>query len=159
MQRLSNAIAAILLASSVAGAQAVEAFGFSTGQSPQQVEKIASDLNLGVAKWFGKSLLVQAQDSQTHSYLFNFCGERLYSVWQTFPPNFDRMAGFVDQAVQRYGQPIIVSAVGGMGANGYVRPINLYWKIGPKDFLRVMQLESSYALIYETENSCAKVPN
>ena len=143
---------------SARSANALEAFGFASGQSPQQVEAAANGYSLGIAKWFGKTLLVQGQDSQAHSYMFNFCNEHLYEITQDFPANFEKMAGFVDQTIQTYGQPVLVSATGGMDVNGFVRPLNLYWKIGAKDYLRVMQLESSYALIYATENTCAKVP-
>lgn len=154
--RVAATLFFILLSSD---APALDAFGFSTGQSPQQVESTAKNFNLGVAKWFGKSLIVQAQDSQEHSYLFNFCNERLYSISQTFPAKFERLAGFVDQSIQSYGQPMFISAAGGVGPSGFVRPINFYWRVGSTDYLRVMQLESSYTLIYETENPCTKVPN
>jgi hypothetical protein len=140
-------------------ADAVEAFGFKQGLLPRQVEQGAQAYNLGVAKWFGKTLIVQAQDSQAHSYMFNFCNEQLYEITQNFPSNFERMADFVDQTIKQYGQPVIVSATGGMGIAGFVRPINLYWKIGEKDYLRLLQLETSYALIYTTKNSCVAVPN
>lgn len=138
-------------------ASALEAYGFVQGMSPSQVELAAS--NLGIAKWFGKTLIVQVQDAQRHSYTFNFCDEQLYEVAQTFPSNFDQMAGFVDQTLRQYGQPIGLSAMGGMGSAGFVRPINFYWKIGEKDYLRLMQLESSYALIYASKNACKDVPN
>ncbi len=144
---------------SAGSANALEAFGFSSGQSPQQVEAAANGYSIGIAKWFGKTLIVQSQDSQAHSYMFNFCNGHLYEITQNFPANFEKMASFVDQVIQTNGQPVYVSATGGMGANGFVRPLNLYWKIGAKDYLRVMQLESSYALIYATVNTCAKVPS
>lgn len=140
------------------GANALEAFGFVQGMSPRQVEKAVDASNFGVSKWFGKTLLVQAQDAQDHSLMFNFCDDQLYEITQNFPANFDRMAGFVDQTIKQYGQPVIVSATGGMGSAGYVRPISLYWKIGEADFLRLMQLEHSYALVYATKNACAAVP-
>ena len=155
-----GSIAAIIFSLLSAGtANALEAFGFVSGQSPQKVEATANGLGLGVARWFGKTLLVQGQDAQAHSYMFNFCNERLYEITQNFPVNFEKMTGFVDQTIQSYGQPVLVSAAGGMSASGFARPLNLYWKIGARDYLRVMQLEHSYALIYATENACAKVPS
>ena len=114
---------------------AFEAFGFVSGMSEASAEKSAS--NLGRVKWYGKSLTVQAQDHPDHGYLFNFCEGRLYEAGQTFPSNFDQMANFIDATIQEYGQPFSVSTQGGMGGQGFVRPINLYWTVGTKDYLRV----------------------
>ncbi|UKI10791.1 MULTISPECIES: hypothetical protein [Variovorax] len=156
MRGVALATTTLMLLLAVFPASALNAFGFTQAMTPQQVARAST--NLGIAKWFGKSLIVQAQDDVDHSYLFNFCNDRLYSASQTFPANFERMAGFIDQTIQQYGQPMFVSAVGGMGSSGFIRPINLYWKLGESDYLRLMQLERTYALVYETKNTCTKVP-
>jgi hypothetical protein len=139
-------------------ANALEAFGFTGSMSPKQVEQGVQTLGLGVSKWFGRTLIVQAQDHHAHSYMFNFCNEHLYEVTQSFPSNFDRMAGVVEETIKQFGQPILVSAAGGMGTNGFVRPTNFYWKVDEKDYLRLMQMENSFSLVYATENACTKVP-
>lgn len=149
----------LLLALAIGDAQAVQPFGFNFGMSSNAVEKAADSMGLGISKWFGKTLIVQAQDNQHHSYLFNFCNDKLYEVSQHFQFSFDQMASFVDATVGEYGQPMWVSAKSAMTPNGPLRPINLYWKIdGGASYVRLMQMPESFAIVYQAQNSCVKVP-
>ena len=142
-----------------ANAEAINPFGLPFGATKEPVLKAIELMQLGTTRWVGGSLIIQAQDDPRHSYLLNFCQEKLYSVSQTFPNSFDKMAGFVEISVRDYGQPVIVSAYGVMTDKGFLRPINLYWKIDNKTYVRLMQMPDTYAVVYEIENSCNKVPN
>ncbi len=157
-KHFAAAIFALVLTGHSVQANAFEAFGFRSGMSKSVVDSAAKSLTLGIGKWFGESLIVQAQDAEHHNFLFNFCDDQLYSVSQTFPANFENMAGFVDDSIRRFGQPIFVSALGAVGSHGFVRPINIFWKMGETDYLRLMQFGDQYSLIYENKNSCATVP-
>jgi hypothetical protein len=137
-------------------ALAIEPFGFQFGASQQAVEKAITDRGIGAPSWLGKTLRVQATSGQF--YMFNFCQGQLVEVTGMFPPNFDQMANIVDSSITSYGQPVLVSAVAGMADAGPLRPINIYWKVDEKTFLRLMELPQSYSLVYETRNSCWKVP-
>jgi len=133
-------------------------FGFKFGMTKQATENAATAMGLGVSKWLGATLIVQAQDDPRHSYMFNFCQDKLFEVSQNFPLEFRKMADIVDDSIRQYGQPVFVSAQGAMTQNGFLRPINLYWKIDEASYVRLMQLEKQYNVIYQTENSCVKVP-
>jgi hypothetical protein len=151
-------LGAVVAVAASAPAHAAPGFGFTPDVTKQGVEAAAAALNLGAAKWFGASYLVQGQDNYYHSWIFNFCNDKLYEVSQQFPANFEQMANFVDTSIQQYGQPIIVSAMGGMGQGGFIRPLNLYWKIDGSTYMRLMQLATNYTVIYQWVNSCEKVP-
>lgn len=138
---------------------AINAFGFTPGMSKQAVEAAATSMGLGVPKWVGHSFLVQGQDNYYHEWLFNFCNDKLYEVSQGFPTNFDQIANFVEASLREHGQPLFVSATGAMLSGGFVRPVNLYWKLDAgAAYLRLMQLPKSYTVIYQWPNSCVKVP-
>jgi hypothetical protein len=137
---------------------AVEPFGFRFGMSQKAVEGAVDQRGIGPPSWLGRTLRVQAVDSPHILYMFNFCGNELVEISGHFPQDFDQMANVVDESVKTYGQPWLVSAQGGMTDSGFLRPINLYWKIDKKTFMRLMEMPNSYTLVYETENACWKVP-
>lgn len=147
---------AVVAAIGSSSAFAIEPFGFQFGASQQAVEKAITDRGIGTPSWFGKTLRVQANSGQF--YMFNFCKGELVEVTGIFPPNFDQMANIVDSSITSYGQPVFVSAVAGMADEGPIRPINIYWKVDEKTFLRLMEMPQSYSLEYEMRNSCWKAP-
>ena len=155
MKYIALVLASVLCTPALA---VVNAFGFTSGMSRQAVETEVKVMNLGVGKMFGGTLTVQGQDNYHHAYLFNFCNDKLYEVSQQFPANFEQMASFVDSTLQKYGQPLIVSATGGMTSAGFVRPLNIYWKLDDSTYMRLMQLTLNYTVIYQWANSCVKVP-
>jgi hypothetical protein len=134
----------------------IEPFGFQFGMSQSAVEKAIRDRGIGAPSWLGATLRLQINSGQF--YVFNFCKSQLVEVTASFPPNFDQMANIVDSSISSYGQPVLVSAVAGMATEGFIRPINIYWKVDEQTFLRLMELPQSYSLVYETQNSCWKVP-
>lgn len=133
-------------------------FGFRFGMSRFDVEKSIGLFGLGSTTFIGKTLMVQAADHPQHRYMFNFCEDKLYEASQIFPTNFEQTASFIDASVRSYGQPIYVSAPGSMGSSGFFWMTNLYWKIDVSSYVRLMQLNSSYHIVYQTENACNKVP-
>lgn len=157
-KRVSITLASVLLLM-CRTAFAESPFGFTFGMSKQAVEQATLKMELGASKWLGETLLVQAQDDSRHSYLFNFCEGRLYEVSQAFPRSHERMANFVDDSISKYGQPMFVSAIGAMTQDGFLRPINFYWRVASKTYLRLMLLDRQYSIVWQTENACAKIPN
>jgi hypothetical protein len=137
--------------------RAIDPFGFRFGTSQTQVENAVSVQGLGVASWIGRTLRVQAADN-SRSYLFNFCKDSLVEVSGSFQENFEQMASIVETSVKAYGQPWYVSAEGAMTDAGFLRPINLYWKMDESTFMRLMQMPHSYTVVYQVKNSCGKVP-
>ena len=135
---------------------AFEAFGFKSGISEKEVESNIKNYALGDLHRVGNSFVVNKSDNS--SFVFNFCDNSLYDVAQSFPANFEKLSSFVDMTIKKFGQPMHVSALGGMGTNGFVRPINMYWKLNEKDFLRILQFDEEYTIVYETKNDCIKVP-
>lgn len=146
----------IPLTATTATAIAIEPLGFRFGMSPDAVLESVKQRGMGETRWFGRTLRVQGANEQ--DYMFNFCQEQLYEIAATYRLNFDAMANIVDSSIKTYGQPWYVSADGAMTDNGFLRPINLYWKIDDKSFMRLMEMPHSYALVYQTKNSCVKVP-
>jgi hypothetical protein len=157
--KIPNVLAVVALLINSTLAMAVDPFGFAFGMTPSAAEKLVNSVGMGSTRWLGKSLMVQGQDDPNHSYLVNFCENKLFSVMQSLPGNFDRMASFVDDSIRDYGQPMYVSARGSMTPNGYIRPINLYWKIGADEYVRLMEMGQNYAIVYEKANPCGKSPN
>jgi hypothetical protein len=124
------------------------------------VESNIIEYALGDIQWMGKSsdpsLVVKKPDNSF--FVFNFCNDSLFDVGQSFPRNFEKLSSFVDMTIKKFGQPMHVNALGGMGENGFVRPINMYWKLNEKDFLRIMQFDNEYTIAYKAKNDCIKVP-
>jgi hypothetical protein len=141
--RLTASIATALVC---LDALAADPFGFPIGMSRKAAEEAAATMGLGISRWLGTSLIVQAQDDQRHSYLFNFCENKLIEASQKFPANFEQMANFVDAPLHDCGQPLFVSPQGAVMQTGFLRPISLYWKSTTAHTSALMQLPHSYNL-------------
>jgi hypothetical protein len=59
------------------------------------------------------------------------------------------MAGFVDDTILAYGQPVIVRAPKRQG-------LSLTWKVNDMTYLRLVEMADAYAIDYRKENTCVK---
>jgi hypothetical protein len=95
------------------------------------VESLIRNAALGDLQWeMEKTAIRVNKPDNSGFFLFQFCNDRLFSVSQLYPANFEKMASFVDDTIKYFGDPIIVSALGEQVLpNGLSRQINMHWQL------------------------------
>jgi len=145
-------IGAIAIATTVLlcqSASAINPFGFTFDMSQSAVENAAKNIDMGALERRGPDFMFSREDSHKSSYMFDFCEGKLYAVSHLVPRNFGQMAGFVDDAILAYGQPVMVKVPKREG-------ISLTWKVNDTTFVRLTEMPDVYGIDYRKENPCVK---
>ena len=136
-------------------AYAVDPFGMRFGMSRQELMQEAERLGNVVTPDGFETVFVEDKVNSKHSYLFNFCNNKLMEAAEVAPFDVKGLARVVDEAIRQYGQPQLVSTI-------KLDPQRLlgvvwFWRTDTSTILRVDVVEGYHRQNYSTKNMCRPV--
>jgi len=139
-------------AARAAPARAVDPFGMRFGMSRQELMQEAERLGNVVTPDGFATVFVEDKVNSRHSYLFNFCNDKLMEAAEIAPFDVKGLARVVDEAIGQYGQPALVSTIK-LDRQGLVGVV-WFWRTDMSTILRVDVVEGVYRQNYSTKNAC-----